>query len=230
MKHMLAVMLGFLLFASSASAQSNPRDQLIISDDFNIDRSLFTTLVMGTAVTFQQQSRDHLDQEELSQRGRTFNGRWLDAAEYMGTGVPTLALVGLEYMVKDRDASAAALSSSGAFVTTHFMQQAANRRRPNGDEAGFPSGHTTMAFNTAANLYYAYGWMAGAPALAFATIVSLQRIADNRHWTSDTMAGATVGLLWARKAYADVSIDQEGHLFPFPMEGGGMGMMWAYNY
>ena len=56
----------------------------------------------------------------------------------------------------------------------------------------FPSGHTTVAFQTAAVLSYRYklGFIAYIPA----TLVALSRIILNAHWLSDTVMGAIIGV------------------------------------
>lgn len=60
----------------------------------------------------------------------------------------------------------------------------------------FPSGHTSIAFTNAALLYYEYKdsnvWYASSGFL-FATATGVLRIANNKHYTSDVLAGAGIG-------------------------------------
>ena len=73
-----------------------------------------------------------------------------------------------------------------------------NQERPDhSDNLSFPSGHTATAFTNAALLYYEYKdsnlWYASSGFL-FATATGVLRIANNKHYTSDVLAGAGIGL------------------------------------
>ncbi|NDP27446.1 MAG: phosphatase PAP2 family protein [Flavobacterium sp.] len=65
------------------------------------------------------------------------------------------------------------------------------------DNFSFPSGHTATAFTNASLLYYEYKdsnlWYASSGFL-FATATGILRIANNKHYTSDVLAGAGIGL------------------------------------
>ncbi len=72
-----------------------------------------------------------------------------------------------------------------------------HRRRPDGGKNGFPSAHATGVFSTATVLQMMYGWKAGVPAYAFASLVSLARIDSYKHFPSDVLMGATLGAVIA---------------------------------
>jgi hypothetical protein len=81
-------------------------------------------------------------------------------------------------------------------VTT--LKHIVKEERPDySDNLSFPSGHTAMAFTNAALLYYEYKdsnlWYASSGFL-FATATGMLRIANNKHYTSDVLAGAGIGL------------------------------------
>jgi membrane-associated phospholipid phosphatase len=79
---------------------------------------------------------------------------------------------------------------------TSAFKAAVARERPNGeDDKSFPSGHASNAFALAAVTERHYGWKAGVPAYALASLVALSRPQRNKHYLTDVMAGATLGYL-----------------------------------
>jgi membrane-associated phospholipid phosphatase len=88
---------------------------------------------------------------------------------------------------------------------TYSFKSLTNVRRPDDtDVESFPSGHTAQAFATATfmakeykdqSVWYAVG------AYGIATTVGAMRILNNRHWVSDVLAGAGIGILSTNLAY-----------------------------
>ena len=74
-----------------------------------------------------------------------------------------------------------------------------DKERPDGRGLNsFPSGHTFTAFVGAEMLRLEYGQEYPAIAVAgyaVATLTGALRIYNNRHWASDVLAGASVGIL-----------------------------------
>ena len=75
-----------------------------------------------------------------------------------------------------------------------LIKLSVNRRRPLGGPYSFPSGHATSAFATVPVLAQHLGWWGGAPALGLATATALGRLEDSRHYVSDVIFGAALGL------------------------------------
>lgn len=78
------------------------------------------------------------------------------------------------------------------------MKHSFEETRPDrSDNLSFPSGHTALAFNNAAILYYEYKgsniWYASSGFL-FASATGILRIANNKHFASDVLTGAGIGL------------------------------------
>ncbi|MBP1645823.1 MAG: rane-associated phospholipid phosphatase [Bacteroidetes bacterium] len=79
------------------------------------------------------------------------------------------------------------------------------RERPDGSEyVSFPSGHTATAFACAHLLHKEYGelspWISVA-GYSMATVTGVTRILNNRHWLSDVLFGAGIGILSTELAY-----------------------------
>lgn len=85
-----------------------------------------------------------------------------------------------------------------AQAMTQGIKIAARRTRPDGTSLSFPSGHTASAFATATVLERHYGWKAGVPAYALAAYIGASRLSENRHYLSDVIFGATIGIVAGR--------------------------------
>ena len=88
--------------------------------------------------------------------------------------------------------------------------------RPDGtNNQSFPSGHTATAFMTATMLSKEYGhispWVS-VGAYSVATATGLMRMANNKHWLSDVMVGAGIGILSTEFGYwiADAFMKDKG--------------------
>ena len=80
-------------------------------------------------------------------------------------------------------------------VTVALIKSMTNRDRPDGsDNLSFPSAHTAYAFSTASVLASFYGPKVGVPMYALATLTAVGRMQDNRHWLTDTLGGAGIGI------------------------------------
>ena len=114
-----------------------------------------------------------------------------------------------------------------AQVTTQVIKFSANRTRPDGTSLSFPSGHTSASFATATVLQSHFGWKAGIPAYAMASWVAASRVQRDRHYVSDVIAGATIGIM----AGKSVMIGRGSAKFavsPTPApDGGGIGVTFV---
>ena len=66
-------------------------------------------------------------------------------------------------------------------------------RPDNSDNKSFPSGHTALAFASATTMYRRYGWEYAIPAYALATLTGVSRVAGDKHYWWDAVAGAAIG-------------------------------------
>ena len=83
-------------------------------------------------------------------------------------------------------------------VFTQGLKLTVNRTRPDGEPWSFPSGHSSGTFANATVLQRHFGWKVGAPAYAFATYVAASRLQANRHFASDVIFGAAIGIVSGR--------------------------------
>lgn len=81
-----------------------------------------------------------------------------------------------------------------AMGTTFLIKPAINRRRPDGGSWSFPSGHSASAFAGAAFLDRRYGLAYGIPAYFVAATVGYSRVVAKRHYFSDVLGGAAIGI------------------------------------
>ena len=99
---------------------------------------------------------------------------------------------------------------------------AVGRERPDSSNTqSFPSGHSASAFATATVLQRHLGWKVGVPAYAFAGFVATSRMASSKHYLSDVLLGAGVGIAAGRT----VTVHMGRHEFAVaaaPTRGGAM--------
>lgn len=85
-----------------------------------------------------------------------------------------------------------------AGVLTQSLKFAIPRKRPDGSGKSFPSGHAAASFTTADVLKRHYGWKVGIPAYATAAYIGASRLSENRHYISDVVFGAAIGIASSR--------------------------------
>ena len=111
---------------------------------------------------------------------------------------------------------------------TFVIKHAVGRERPDGSSTtSFPSGHTSASFATASVLQRRYGWRAGAPAYAFAAYVAGSRLNEGRHYLSDVIFGAAIGLAAGRTVTLDIARSRFA-LGPMLVPGGGLGVQLTW--
>lgn len=115
---------------------------------------------------------------------------WILMAGYLG---PVLASDGSwTARLSDTEAFVEAQAAEGLLIQA--LKSSIDRRRPTGNHYAFPSGHAGFAFASAGLIDGRYGHAAGAVAVTAASFVAITRVSSRRHWVSDTVAGAAIGM------------------------------------
>ena len=137
---------------------------------------------------------------------------------------PAAVMVGMKAAgVKSRSSWGRMLLSDAFSValmagTVQGLKRTTNVTRPDGsDNHSFPSGHTATAFMTATMLSKEYGYKSpwiSVGAYSVATATGLMRMANNKHWLSDVMVGAGIGIMTTEFGYwlADLICKDRGLL------------------
>ena len=106
-----------------------------------------------------------------------------------------------------RLAASAGMSYAFMAAFVNGIKYTAKEMRPDGSSANsWPSGHTATSFVGATLLHKEYGltrspWYSIA-GYGVATATGVMRVLNNRHWVSDVMSGAGIGILSGELGYA----------------------------
>lgn len=146
-------------------------------------------------------------QEEINEQFPNFNSNIDDYLRY----VPAAAVYGLDFAgvkAKNRFADRTVLfikANAMALAIAFPLKGITKVRRPDGSSrASFPSLHTAQAFVAATFMHKEYGgrsiWYSiGAYSIASAT--GFYRMLNNKHWLSDILVGAGIGIFTTNLAY-----------------------------
>jgi membrane-associated phospholipid phosphatase len=167
------------------------------------DNALLMTLGAAGALTFHAYDHkvarsgwgDRTAMEEALEPGQFVGGALFQSGAAFATYAVGRAIHQPRVANIGADLVRAQIVAQGA---TQAIKFSARRTRPDGTILSFPSGHTASSFATATVLQSHLGWKVGIPAYAMATWVAASRVQMERHFVSDVIAGATVGILAGR--------------------------------
>jgi len=146
-------------------------------------------------------------QQKIQQRFPDFSTPLDDYTQFL----PAITVYGLDLAgVKAKhnfwDRSVMLVSSVALMgVTVYSMKYLTHVERPDGSSyTALPSGHTAMAFATATFMHKEYGqrsiWYS-VGAYSCAALTGALRMLNNRHWLSDVLVGAGIGILSTELVY-----------------------------
>ena len=157
-------------------------------------------------------------------------GKWIGNFAVQVGAASALYIVGRYVLPRQGEAKTNKVSHLGfdmlrALVVSQVLTQgikvSVRRDRPTGECCAFPSGHSSATFATASVLERHFGYRGSWPMFVVASYVAMSRMHDNRHFLSDVVFGASLGIAtgWTvvgrhgRSNYA---------LMPVPVRGGVM--------
>jgi membrane-associated phospholipid phosphatase len=200
---------------------------------FPLRRSTWVILAIGGAAAALAHPVDDQVNEEIV--GSDTLGKFFAPGKYIGStyvhagAAVTLYVVG-RYMLPREDGAPRTNKVShlgfdllrGVIVSQAFTQaikHTVRRDRPTGECCAFPSGHAATAFATASVLERHFGYRGAWPTMVVASYVAMSRLHDNRHYLSDVLFGAALGIAsgWTvvgRHGRSDYT------LLPVPVPGG----------
>ncbi|MFT5970754.1 MAG: membrane-associated phospholipid phosphatase [Flavobacteriales bacterium] len=90
-------------------------------------------------------------------------------------------------------------------ILVHGLKNITHRTRPSNAKHSFPSGHTSQAFVSATVFWHEFkdtNPILASSAYVFATATGIMRMVNNKHWFTDVVVGAGVGILVTDLLYA----------------------------
>ncbi len=125
---------------------------------------------------------------------------------------------GMSYFYDDKEGTRQFIKGfSTNMAITLALKQVINKTRPDGECCdSFPSGHASVAFQGASFIQKRYGWRYGFPAYLGATYTGYSRIAVDKHYLDDVLAGALIGMA---SSYYFTESENKINLSAFVVEG-----------
>ena len=186
------------------------------SDRF-IERTLLPLGLLSTSILYND---NYLDKRIIKLGGITQPA--LQSANILQYSPAGIMLLLKAAGVKGRSDWPRMITADGAAVViqagiTNALKYTLRRERPDGRaNNSYPSGHTATAFMCAHMLHKEYGetmspWIS-VGGYGIAATTGIFRVIANRHWCSDVMAGAAVGIFSTEIAYelTDILFGEHG--------------------
>lgn len=218
-KRSIVCLLILMLYTIAADAQFNPKNIVYPADTLvsaKIKKSTWTrasyiplTLItLGALGTLDNRI---IDSKEIREERNEHTPHFHHNADNYLQFAPIMAVYGLnacgikgKNSFANRTAILVKAEVLVAAVTFSLKKITAVPRPDSGQPTSFPSGHTAEAFAAATFMAKEYGdqsiWYP-IGAYTVATGIGAMRVLNNRHWGSDVLAGAGIGILATEVAY-----------------------------
>lgn len=209
MKKNLSILLIFNLLLLNFAQQKNSLKIENKRFDFQYKKLYVPAVLMVSGIIFDSNNRESLKNEIVEERNEHllgFENHLDDYAQF----APFFAIYGFELAgMKPRTdwKNRTAILAKGQIVNlgmVYFLKKTLKKTRPDGTAYSFPSGHTANVFAGATMLSIEYGenhkWV---PYVSYgvATGIGVMRMANDKHYISDVLFGAGLGILSMKLAY-----------------------------
>lgn len=182
-----------------------------IFDSRNLRQNVIPPLVLFGAGLYATTDNDIINRHELKEERDEYIPKFRHHIDDYLQYAPIAAVYGLNaFGVKGkndfRNRTALLVKSELIMATLTFSLKhiTAVPRPDSGQPTSFPSGHTAQAFAAATFMVKEYGdqsiWYS-ISAYSVAGTIGVFRVMNNRHWISDVLAGAGIGILSTNLAY-----------------------------
>ncbi len=151
------------------------------------------------------------DKDEFSILRKDYLPKFQSQLDNYSQFLPAAVMLGLKLGGVKGQSSWGRMLTADAFSvalmagTVGALKHTVKSTRPDGSARNsFPSGHTATAFMAATMLANEYGWRSpfiSVGAYTSAALTGTFRMANNRHWLSDVMFGAGIGILSTQMGY-----------------------------
>jgi len=215
MNRIVVTLISVLAIALPAKAQRADSLGICHSEEFRVTQLIAPAVLIagGTFATYNPWFRSNVNEpvrDYVLEKG--FSRSYVD---YLMSGLAPAAYLGIgwtwlqhSHSGKERAAVLATATAIQCAMEYGIKFSTKIMRPDNSTATSFPSQHTAFAFMGAELMRIEYGpwWGIGAYSLAAAT--AIMRIYNNRHWVSDLIGGAGVGILSAQAAYWLLSLER----------------------
>lgn len=186
--------------ASMVPPRPYVNDSVTTKKDYKIDITYQGLGFVAAGLLIKSRQHDFREMRNLFQKD--YHQPWDNFTQY----APLVATWGLHAAGVEGQSSWKRLAASNAISAmfmaglTNSLKYTVRERRPDGSSSNsFPSGHTATAFMAATILHKEYGqtqspWYSVA-GYSMATATAVGRVLNNRHWVTDVLVGAGVGII-----------------------------------
>lgn len=186
--------------ASMVPPRPYVNDSVTTKKDYKIDITYQGLGFVAAGLLIKSRQHDFREMRNLFQKD--YHQPWDNFTQY----APLVATWGLHAAGVEGQSSWKRLAASNAISAmfmaglTNTLKYTVRERRPDGSSSNsFPSGHTATAFMAATILHKEYGqtqspWYSVA-GYSMATATAVGRVLNNRHWVTDVLVGAGVGII-----------------------------------